>query len=113
MRKRQTPHPLAIVRAPTVAVLIPCLNEAVAIDNVVKDFRRALLDATIFVYDNGLVDQAASIARASGAVARQEPLRGHGNVMRRMFADVEADVWSRWMATILTTHRARRSSWRC
>lgn len=80
-------------RAPTVAVLIPCLNEAAAIGTVVKDFRRALPGATIFVYDNGSADQTAAIARAAGAVVRQEPLRGKGNVMRRMFADVEADVY--------------------
>lgn len=78
---------------PTIAVLVPCLNEAVAIDNVVRNFRRALPDATIFVYDNGSTDRTAEIARSAGAVVRIEPLRGKGNVMRRMFADVEADVY--------------------
>jgi glycosyltransferase involved in cell wall biosynthesis len=80
-------------RRPTIAVLVPCLNEAVAIGNVVHDFRRALPDATIFVYDNGSTDRTAEIARTAGAVVRIEPLRGKGNVMRRMFADVEADVY--------------------
>jgi glycosyltransferase involved in cell wall biosynthesis len=80
-------------RPPTIAVLVPCLNEAVAIGNVVLDFQRALPDATIFVYDNGSTDRTVEIARAAGAVVRIEPLRGKGNVMRRMFADVEADVY--------------------
>jgi glycosyltransferase involved in cell wall biosynthesis len=80
-------------RLPTVAVLIPCLNEAVAIANVVGGFRSSLPEATVFVYDNGSTDRTAEIARASGAVVRVEPLRGKGNVMRRMFADVEADVY--------------------
>jgi glycosyltransferase involved in cell wall biosynthesis len=78
---------------PTIAVLVPCLNEAVAIGNVVRSFRLALPDAMIFVYDNGSTDRTAEIARAAGAVVRIEPLRGKGNVMRRMFADVEADVY--------------------
>jgi glycosyltransferase involved in cell wall biosynthesis len=80
-------------RRPSIAVLIPCLNEAVAIANVVGGFRHSLPDATIFVYDNGSTDHTVEIARAAGAVVRMEPLRGKGNVMRRMFADVEADVY--------------------
>jgi len=80
-------------RKPSVAVLIPCLNEAVAIANVVGGFKRSLPDATVFVYDNGSTDRTVEIARAAGAVVRVEPLRGKGNVMRRMFADVEADVY--------------------
>lgn len=85
--------PRAERRHPTIAVLVPCLNEAVAIGNVVRDFRLALPSATIFVYDNGSTDRTVEIARAAGAVVRIEPLRGKGNVMRRMFADVEADVY--------------------
>jgi glycosyltransferase involved in cell wall biosynthesis len=65
----------------------------VAIGNVVGNFRLALPNATIFVYDNGSTDGTVEIARAAGAVVRIEPLRGKGNVMRRMFADVEADVY--------------------
>jgi len=80
-------------RQPSVAVLIPCLNEAVAIASVVGGFKRSLPDATVFVYDNGSTDRTVEIARAAGAVVRVEPLRGKGNVMRRMFADVEADVY--------------------
>ena len=76
-----------------VAVLIPCLNEEAAIGKVVADFHASLPDALIYVYDNGSVDGTASVARQAGAIVRSEPLRGKGNVMRRMFADVEADVY--------------------
>jgi glycosyltransferase involved in cell wall biosynthesis len=65
----------------------------VSIANVVKDFRAALGDATIYVYDNASDDRTAEIARAAGAVVRFEPVRGKGNVVRRMFADVDADVY--------------------
>jgi glycosyltransferase involved in cell wall biosynthesis len=77
----------------TVAVLIPCLNEAAAIGKVVGDFRRALPGAVVFVYDNGSNDGTVEAARAAGAVVRVEPLRGKGNVVRRMFADIEADIY--------------------
>ena len=76
-----------------VAVLIPCRNEEAAISAVVRDFRAALPGATVYVYDNGSSDRTADIARAAGAVVRSEPLPGKGNVVRRMFADVEADVY--------------------
>jgi glycosyltransferase involved in cell wall biosynthesis len=78
---------------PQIAVLIPCLNEEVAIAKVVADFRAVLPDAPIFVYDNGSSDRTVEVARAAGAVVRSEPLKGKGNVMRRMFADVEADIY--------------------
>jgi glycosyltransferase involved in cell wall biosynthesis len=78
---------------PRIAVLIPCYNEAVAIGRVVADFKRALPQATVFVYDNNSTDETAVVARRSGAVVRREPLQGKGNVVRRMFADVEADVY--------------------
>ena len=76
-----------------IAVLVPCLNEEAAIATVVQGMRAALPDATIYVYDNGSTDQTAERARAAGAVVRCEPLRGKGNVVRRMFADVDADVY--------------------
>lgn len=79
--------------APTVAVLIPCYNEEAAIGSVVRDFRAALPDATIYVYDNNSSDRTIAVARAAGAVVRSEPLQGKGNVMRRMFSDIEADVY--------------------
>jgi glycosyltransferase involved in cell wall biosynthesis len=76
-----------------VAVLIPCLNEAVGIGQVVTEFRRALPSATVYVYDNGSSDDTAAVAAAAGAEVRTEPLRGKGNVVRRMFADIEAEVF--------------------
>jgi glycosyltransferase involved in cell wall biosynthesis len=84
---------LAFEWQPAVAVLIPCLNEAAAITKVVRDFQAALPEANIFVYDNGSIDGTAGIARAAGAIVRTEPMRGKGNVVRRMFADIEADVF--------------------
>lgn len=78
---------------PEVAVLIPCLNEEAAISKVVADFRRALPGALIFVYDNGSTDRTVEVARRAGAIVRREPLPGKGNAVRRMFADVEADVY--------------------
>ena len=79
--------------AARVAVLIPCHNEAVAIPKVVADFRAALPGATIHVYDNNSTDGTAAAARAAGAVVRREGLQGKGHVVRRMFADVEADIY--------------------
>jgi glycosyltransferase involved in cell wall biosynthesis len=76
-----------------VAVLIPCYNEAIAIPTVVADFRAALPEATIYVYDNNSTDGTAAAARAVGAVVRYERLQGKGHVIRRMFADIEADIY--------------------
>lgn len=76
-----------------IAVIIPCRNEAAAIAQVVNDFRAALPNATIFVYDNNSDDDTAKIAREAGAVVRSEALPGKGNVVRRMFADVEASIY--------------------
>ena len=78
---------------PRVAVLIPCFNEATAIGQVVADFREALPDASIFVYDNGSTDDTKTHAAEAGAIVHSEPLRGKGNVVRRMFADIEAEVY--------------------
>jgi glycosyltransferase involved in cell wall biosynthesis len=80
-------------RGPRIAVLIPCYNEAVAIGRVVTDFRSALPQSSIFVYDNNSTDETCDVARKAGAVVRREPLQGKGNVVRRMFADIEADVY--------------------
>ncbi len=76
-----------------VAVLAPCYNEETAIAAVVLDFKAALPGATIYVYDNNSSDGTREIARAAGAVVRTEQLQGKGNVVRRMFADVEADIY--------------------
>ena len=78
---------------PRIAVLIPCYNEAVAIGKVVEDFKRALPRATIYVYDNNSVDGTAEIAARAGAVVRRERRQGKGHVMRRMFADIDADIY--------------------
>lgn len=76
-----------------IAVLVPCYNEAVSIRSVVTDFRRELPQAIIYVYDNNSTDGTADIARAAGAVVRNEPLQGKGQVVRRMFSDIDADVY--------------------
>ncbi len=76
-----------------VAVLIPCYNEAKPIGTVVADFRAALPDADIYVYDNNSTDDTAEVARAAGAIVRIETQQGKGNVVRRMFADIDADVY--------------------
>lgn len=73
-----------------IAVLIPCYNEAATIGKVVRDFRAALPEAVIYVYDNNSTDQTAAIAREAGAVVRREPRQGKGNVIRTMFRDVDA-----------------------
>ena len=82
-----TTNPLAI------AVLAPCRNEEKTIAGVVESFRNALPDALFYVYDNASADRTADEARAAGAIVRSEPAAGKGNVVRRMFADVEADVY--------------------
>jgi glycosyltransferase involved in cell wall biosynthesis len=84
---------LAGDRGPRVAVLIPCYNEQAAIGQVVRDFREALPQATVYVYDNNSRDETRARAGEAGAVVRAEPLQGKGFVVRRMFADVEADVY--------------------
>ena len=76
-----------------IAVLIPCYNEEASIASVVRDFRATLPGATIYVYDNNSKDRTVELAREAGAVVRTEPLQGKGNVVRRMFADIEADVY--------------------
>lgn len=84
---------MSYARTPRIAVLIPCHNEAVAIAQVVHAFRAALPQATIYVYDNNSSDDTVSVARAAGAVVRRQELQGKGHVLRRMFADVEADAY--------------------
>ena len=78
---------------PTIAVLLPCYNEAAAIAQTVAGFRAALPDATVYVYDNNSTDDTVVVARAAGAVVRTERIQGKGNVVRRMFADIDADVY--------------------
>ncbi len=79
--------------APRIAVLVPCFNEEAAIAKVVSDFRTSLPDATVYVYDNNSTDKTIEVATAAGAEVRREYRRGKGNVVRRMFQDIEADVY--------------------
>lgn len=76
-----------------IAVIIPCFNEEVAIPRVIQDFRRALPSARIYVYDNASTDRTAAVAAEEGAIVGHEPFPGKGNVMCRMFSDIEADVY--------------------
>lgn len=80
-------------KSPRVAVLIPCLNEERTVARVVQGFRTALPDADVYVYDNGSSDRTTEAAEAAGALVRHEPRAGKGHVVRRMFADVEADLY--------------------
>lgn len=79
--------------ADTVAVLIPCYNEAVTIGKVIDDFKRVLPDADIYVYDNNSKDDTAAIAEEHGAIVRFEPRQGKGNVVRQMFREIDADYY--------------------
>jgi glycosyltransferase involved in cell wall biosynthesis len=78
---------------PRLAVLIPCYNEAATVAKVVADFRAALPGADVYVYDNNSKDETSARAREAGAIVRAELRQGKGNVVRRMFADIEADVY--------------------
>jgi glycosyltransferase involved in cell wall biosynthesis len=78
---------------PSIAVMLPCYNEEAAIGKTVRDFRAALPQASIYVYDNNSKDRTVDVAREAGAIVRTEPRQGKGNVMRRMFADIEADIY--------------------
>lgn len=82
----------------SVAVLLPCYNEEITIGKVVHDFRTALPNADIYVYDNNSTDNTAEIAAAEGAIVKREPRQGKGNVIRAMFEDIDADVYvyGRW-----------------
>ncbi len=79
--------------APRIAVVLPCFNEQAAITETIAGFRAALPTAAIYVYDNNSSDRTVAVARAAGAIVRTERQQGKGNVVRRMFADVDADVY--------------------
>jgi len=78
---------------PHIAVLLPCYNEEATIAQVVADFKKALPDAVIYVYDNNSKDRTTELATEAGAVVRSEPQQGKGHVVRRMFADIDADIY--------------------
>jgi len=92
---------------PRIAVLVPCRNEAAAVAQVVAGFRAALPDCTVYVYDNASTDATAEIARGAGAVVRREARPGKGGVVRRMFAEIDADVYI--MVDGDATYDARRA----
>lgn len=83
----------AVVTGPRVAVILPCYNEETAIAQTIRGFREALPDAEIYVYDNNSRDRTREIAEAEGARVRTERMQGKGYVVRRMFADIDADVY--------------------
>lgn len=76
-----------------VAVLVPCYNEEQTIEKVIRDFRNVLPEAVIYVYDNNSKDRTAEIAQAAGAVVRHEYQQGKGNVLRRMFGEIDAQCY--------------------
>jgi glycosyltransferase involved in cell wall biosynthesis len=76
-----------------IAVLVPCFNEEAAVATVVGGFRKALPSAQVYVYDNNSKDRTAEVARSAGAEVRREARQGKGHVVRRMFADIDADVY--------------------
>jgi glycosyltransferase involved in cell wall biosynthesis len=86
------PH-ASFVKNKSIAVLIPCYDEAATIAAVIEGFRRVLPGASIYVYDNNSTDGTAAVAAAAGALVRREMYQGKGNVVRRMFADIDADVY--------------------
>jgi glycosyltransferase involved in cell wall biosynthesis len=78
---------------PTIAVLLPCYNEEAAIGDTIAGFRAALPGATIYVYDNNSRDRTRDVAAGAGAIVRSERQQGKGHVVRRMFADIDADIY--------------------
>ena len=78
---------------PRIAVILPCYNEEAAIGLTVAGFRAALPDADIYVFDNNSADRTMEVAAQAGAIVRREPMQGKGHVVRRMFADIEADIY--------------------
>src|ERR1051326_3130587 len=86
-------RPQAEPAQPRIAVLVPCFNEEAAVATVVADFRQALPAAEIYVYDNNSSDRTRAVALEAGAEVRSERRQGKGHVVRRMFADIEADIY--------------------
>ena len=87
MTDQLDPHQLEI------AIIVPCFNEEAAIGRVIDDFGKVRDGITVYVYDNASTDSTIEVARKHGAVVRSEPTRGKGNVVRRMFADIDADIF--------------------
>jgi glycosyltransferase involved in cell wall biosynthesis len=87
------PSAESILSEHKIVVLVPCFNEELTVGKTVEGFRQALPFATIYVYDNNSTDRTVEVAEAAGAVVRSETRQGKGNVVRRMFADIDADVY--------------------
>lgn len=90
---RLVPPPASILAGQRIAILLPCYNEALTVATIIRDFNKYLPEAEVFVFDNNSRDDTATLARAAGATVRSVPLQGKGEVIRRMFADVEADIY--------------------
>lgn len=84
---------MTLPRNSRIAVLVPCYNEALTVADIVRDFHASLPQAQVYVFDNNSTDGTAEIARAAGAIVRNVPEQGKGSVVRRMFADIEADAY--------------------
>ena len=84
---------MTILSNQRIAIVVPCYNEALTIAAIVRDFNACLPDAPVYVFDNNSTDDTVRVALAAGAIVRKVPLQGKGNVIRRMFADAEADVY--------------------
>lgn len=82
-----------VIKKSKIAVLVPCYNEEKTIKKVVKDFKKELPEATIFVYDNNSTDDSAKLAKSAGAIVIKEKRQGKGNVIRSMFRDIEAEIY--------------------
>lgn len=78
---------------PVIAAIVPCYNEELAVEQVVRDLKAAVPEMLVYVYDNNSSDRTAEVAAAAGAIVRREELKGKGNVVRRAFADVDADIY--------------------
>ncbi|MYM23180.1 glycosyltransferase [Duganella sp. FT135W] len=84
---------VSILSNQRIAVIVPCYNEALTIGNIVRDFNTCLPQAAVYVFDNNSSDATMAVAKEAGAIVRSVPLQGKGNVIRRMFADVDADIY--------------------
>lgn len=84
---------MTILSNQRIAIVVPCYNEALTIAAIVRDFNNCLPGAPVYVFDNNSTDDTVGVALAAGAIVRKVPLQGKGNVIRRMFADVEADIY--------------------
>ncbi|WP_426110378.1 glycosyltransferase family 2 protein [Massilia sp. PWRC2] len=87
------PLAASLLAGQRIAILLPCYNEALTVATIIDDFNKYLPQAEVYVFDNNSSDNTASLARAAGAIVRAVPLQGKGEVIRRMFADVEADIY--------------------